>query len=104
MMMVNCSGSRKSSVLLEHGSRQVPWRGDIAFSPFITDCFPKTDHPSMNEIKENLRAVKLKKRARLTFQPTDDLRNHLELDRKAATVDIFHHTAFLKECLRLTKN
>lgn len=104
MMMVNCSASRQSSALLEHGSQQVPWRSDIPFSEFITSMFPKTDHPSIDHIKENLRATKLKKRAGLRFEPTDDLRNHLKLDRKRAVVEIFHHTAFLKEQLRLTKD
>ncbi len=76
----------------------------MPFSEFITSVFPKTDHPSIDQIKENLKATKLKKRARLRFEPTDDLRNHLRLDRKRAVVEIFHHTAFLKEHLRLTKD
>jgi hypothetical protein len=104
MMMVNCSASRQSSVLLEHGSHQAPWRSDVPFSEFITSIFPKADHPSIDHIKENLRATKLKKRAGLSFEPTDDLRSHLKLDRKRAVVEIFHHTAFLKEQLRLTKD
>ena len=104
MLMVNCSTSRQSSVLLEHGSQQVPWRGDIPFSEFIISIFPKTDHPSIDQIKDNLRATKLKKRAGIRFEPTDDLRNHLKLDRKRAVVEIFHHTAFLKEHLRLTRD
>lgn len=104
MMMVNCSALRQSSALLEHGSHQAPWRSDVPFSEFITSIFPKTDHPSIDHIKENLRATKLKKRAGLRFEPTDDLRSHLKLDRKRAVVEIFHHTAFLKEQLRLTKD
>jgi hypothetical protein len=104
MMMVNCSTLRQSSILLEHGSQQVPWRKDIPFSEFIASIFPKTDHPSIDHIKDNLRATKLKKRAGLRFEPTDDLRNHLRLDRKRAVVEIFHHTAFLKEHLRLTRD
>jgi hypothetical protein len=104
MLMVNVSASRRSSDLLEHGSHQSPWRNDVGFSQFLTDAFPKTDHPSIAQIKENLRAKKLKKTAGLRFQPTDDLRNHLRLDRKGAIVEIFHHTAFLKEHLRRTKD
>jgi len=104
MLMVNCSTARQSSVLLEHGSQQVPWRSDIPFSEYITSIFPKTDHPSIDEIKDNLKATKLKKQARLRFEPTDDLRNHLKLDKKRAVVEVFHHTAFLKEHLRLTRN
>jgi hypothetical protein len=104
MMMVNCSMSRQSSILLEHGNQDVPWRNDVPFSEFITSIFPKTDHPSIDHIKANLKATKLKKRARLSFEPTNDLRNHLRLDRKRAVVEIFHHTAFLKEQLRLTRD
>jgi hypothetical protein len=103
-MMINCSASRQSSVLLEHGSQQTRWHKDASFSQFLRDVFPQNAHPSIEDIKENLQATKLKKHARLNFQPTDDLRNHLRLDRKAAVVEIFHHTAFLKEQLRLTKD
>jgi hypothetical protein len=104
MMMVNCSASRQSPALLEHGTHQAPWRSDVAFSQFISDAFPKMDHPSIDDVKENLRAKKLKKHAGLRFQPTDDLRNHLKLDRRGAVVEIFHHTSFLKEHLRRTKD
>jgi hypothetical protein len=104
MMMVNCASSRQSSALLEHGDQQIPWGCDVPFSEFITSTFPTTDHPSIDHIKDNLRATKLKKRAGLRFEPTDDLRNHLKLDRKRAVVEIFHHTAFLKEQLRITKD
>jgi hypothetical protein len=104
MMMVNCATSRQSSLVLEHGSQQVPWGKDVIFGGFIASIFPKTDHPSIDDIKENPRATKLKKRAGLRFEPIDDLRNHLKLDRKRAVVGNFHHTAFLKEQLRLTKD
>lgn len=90
--------------MLEHGSHQIQWRSDVKFSESVTDIFPKTDHPSIDEIKDNLRATKLKKRAKLRFEATDDLRNHLKLDRKRAAVEIFHHTGFLKEHLRLTRD
>ena len=103
MLMVKVSASRRSSALLEHGNHHIPWRNDVSFSQFINDAFPKTDHPSIAQIKESLRATKLRKRAGIKFEATDDLRNHLKLDRKAATVEIFHHTAFLKESLRRTK-
>ena len=112
MAMVNCSAQRQSSGLLEHGFSQAPWRSDVTFSQFMVDVFPMTDHPSLNDdgLKDsmNLRAAlmakKLKKRIGLKFQPTDDLRRHLKLDRKNRVVDIYHHTAFLKEHLRLTKD
>lgn len=112
MAMVNCSAQRQSSGLLEHGVLQAPWRSDVTFSQFISDIFPMTDHPSLNDddlkssndLKTALMAKKLKKRVGLKLQPTDDLRRHLKLDRKTRVVEIYHHTAFLKEHLRLTKD
>jgi hypothetical protein len=78
----------------------------------MNDAFLRTDHPNLNDagrgagqdMKSTLRATKLKKQAGLKFRPTDDLRCHLRLDRKLGIVDIFLHTAFLKEQLRITKN
>jgi hypothetical protein len=104
ILMVNCGASRQSSILAEYGSHQTPWKNDVTLTQFVTGAFPQERHPSIGDIKENLRATKLKKLAHLTFQPTNDLRNHLRLDKKTAVVEIFHHTAFLKEQLRLTKD
>jgi hypothetical protein len=112
MAMVNCSAQHQSAGLLEDGTYQIPWRHDVTFTQFVTDIFPMTDHPSLNDddevkqldIKTVLTAKKLKKRAGLKFRPTDDLRNHLRFDRKTAVVELYHHTAFLKEHLRLTKD
>lgn len=112
MAMVNCSAQRHSSGLLEQGLSQAPWRSDVTFSQFIVDAFPMTDHPILNDddlkgsmdLKAALMAKKLKKRIGLKLQPTDDLRRHLKLDRRTRVVEIYHHTAFLKEHLRLTIN
>lgn len=112
MVMVNCSAQRQSPGLLEHGGYQIPWRNDVTFSQFIMNGFPTTDHPVLNEdspsasldMKKALTAKKLKKRAGLNFRPTDNLRNHLKLDRRNHVVEIYHHTAFLKEHLRITKD
>jgi hypothetical protein len=113
MTMVNCSAQHLSPALLEHGAFQIRWPSNVTLSQFIANAFPMTDHPSLNDeegitvgqgMKSALTANKLRKRARLTFRPTDDLRSHLRLDRKLHVVEIFHHTAFLKEHLRLTKD
>lgn len=112
MTMVNCSAQRQCSGLLEHGAFQIPWRSDIPFSQFINDAFPMTDHPSLNEddhkfamdMRRALMAKKIKKHIGVKFQRTDDLRRHLKLDRRKNVLEIFHHTAFLKEHLRLTKD
>ena len=112
MAMVNCSAQGQSSGLLEHGAYPILWRSNVTFSQFISSIFPVTDHPGLNDndpessmdIKTALTAEKLKKRAGLKFQPTNNFRNHLKLDRKNGVVEIYHHTAFLKEHLRLTKD
>lgn len=109
MTMTNCSMQHQSLSLLEHGTYQV-WRSNVTFAQFIIDAFPTTDYPIINDddfepsrdIKSALMARKLKKRIGLKIRPTDDLRSHLKLDRKNHAVEIFHHTAFLKEHLRLT--
>ena len=112
MVMVNCCAERQSSGLLEHGAYQIPWRGDNSFCQFIQDIFPKTDNPTINaddskpplDMKTALAARNLKKQIGLKIRPTDDIRRHLKLDRSEKIVDVYHHTAFLKEHLRLTKD
>jgi len=104
MLMVNCSASRQDSVLVEDGNHQFPWRNDVTFTDYVRDIFSQKPHPGIIHIKENLRAFKLKKRSGLIFEPTDDIRSHLKFDHKKAVVKIFHHAAFLKEQLKLTKN
>ena len=112
MVMVNCCAERQSSGLLEHGAYQTPWRGENTFCQFIQDIFPKTDNPTINadestppmDMKSVLTARNLKKQIGLKIRPTDDIRRHLKLDRTEKTVDVYHHTGFLKEHLRLTKD
>ena len=90
-------------MLVEAGVHQFPWRSDVTLAEFVESLFVKRSHPNIGRIKENLRAVKLKKLARLKFEPTD-IRHHLKFDHKKAVVKIFHHAAFLKEQFRLTKD
>jgi hypothetical protein len=104
MFMINCSTSRRGSVLVESGVHQFPWRKEVTLADFIESLFSKQRHLNIDRIKENLRAVKLKKLASIAFEPTDDIRCHLKFDHKKAVVKIFHHAAFLKEQLRLTIN
>ena len=111
-VMVNCSAQGQPSTLLEEGLFQKTWRSETSFVQFITDIFTTTDRPSINEdeskspidMRTELMARNLKRRIGLRFRPTDDLRRHLKLDRKENVVDVFHHTAYLKEHLRLTKD
>ncbi|MCJ1355092.1 MAG: hypothetical protein MMC33_005083 [Icmadophila ericetorum] len=112
MFFINCSAEHQSFHLLEHNADRLKWRDDITFNQFVSEAFSMTDHPSLNDnettlpvsIKKALLARKLKKVAGLTFRGTDDLRNHFKLDHKTGVVKVFHHTSFLKEHLRLTKD
>jgi hypothetical protein len=106
--MINCSATERDPSTLERGTRASPWRSDMSFAQFIEQSFPRTDHPSLSEkvtaegngsIWSALTARKLRKKARLRFLPTDNLRDHLSLNHKAGTVEVFHNTAFIKESL-----
>ncbi|KAK6356847.1 hypothetical protein TWF718_001187 [Orbilia javanica] len=88
------------------------WQKDIPFNAFLEGLFPMVDHPGFGEdssasfweMKNKITGNKLVRKGRLTFAPTEDLSNHLKLNRKTGVIEIFHHTAFLKENLRITRS
>lgn len=108
--MTNCSAQTITPKLLEDGSHQTLWQDNVTFVQFFNDSFPFSSHPDFGgeamqsnlDVRSQIKARKLKKRAGLTFKPTDDIRCHLKLDHKRNTVQIFHFTSFLKENLRVT--
>jgi hypothetical protein len=57
----------------------------------------------MDQIRKDVRALRLLRIAKLSIEATDDVRNHLKIDRPRGVVQIFHHTSFLREQLRLTR-
>jgi hypothetical protein len=97
---------------VETGTQLKSWKEDMTLTEFMTACFPPNDGLSLSDsesplsrsIKDAISARKLKKRTGLRFLPTNDIRRHLELDRKRGVVLISHYTAFLKEQLRLTRD
>jgi hypothetical protein len=108
--MINCAVETQVGGLLESGVEPSIWRSNQSLLEFISETFPMRDHPSLNEkdgtipdIKSEVTARKLKKVAGLKFQGTSDLRNHLKLDQKTGTVEIYHHTSVLKEHLMASK-
>ncbi|KAB8356700.1 hypothetical protein FH972_024276 [Carpinus fangiana] len=107
--LVTCAGQRHSLSALERGMHSAPWKSDDTFITFIIDSFPQAEEQSERkggnavDFEGCLTAYHLRKEAKLRFQPTNDLRNHLKLDRKSGVLEIFHHAAFLKEQLRLSK-
>lgn len=110
-LMVGCVAESRSLRLLEAGPHQVLWRRDLSFAHCISAVFPISTFTTFSSIfsalpadrRKDLTVRKLKKVARLTFEPTDDIHSHLRLDHKTGKVLIFHHTAFLREHLKLTK-
>ena len=112
LIMVSCSPELQYSEVLEQGILPAPWNDNDTLAQFVDNAFPQTDHPGLNEqkpdskheFKRALTAKKLRKHLGMKLKATDDLRNHLKLDTKTGTLLIFHHTAVLKEHLRLTKD
>jgi hypothetical protein len=87
------------------------WRCDQSYDRFLEDTFPERECSDLNDvqassivIKSNLTARKLVKIAGLKLVGTNDLRNHLRLDAKTGTLEIYHYTSVLKEHLFETKD
>ncbi|KAI3551782.1 hypothetical protein CABS03_09137 [Colletotrichum abscissum] len=106
ILMVSCSYEGQAG-----GIETAVWRNDQSARELVSTMFPVRDHPDLNnpgdslpDIKSALKATRLKKVAGLSFQGTDDLRNHLRMDLKTGVVELYHHTAFLKECLKASKD
>ncbi|KAI9711580.1 MAG: hypothetical protein M1820_002145 [Bogoriella megaspora] len=95
-------------IMVEDGVLASRWSGHLAFTQYMAKLFPQTDHSAVNcdanrssmGLETAIKAPKLQKRVGLKFRPADNLRDHLRLDHTSRTIDIFHHTAFLKEHLR----
>ncbi|KAK4450962.1 hypothetical protein QBC34DRAFT_378787 [Podospora aff. communis PSN243] len=114
LIMVNCSTElNQFEALLEEGSRLITWAKSDSLAKFVSNTFPTTNHPTLNDpnqraksnaLKLSLQARRLTKIAGLTFRPTDNLADHLRLDPKEGTVEIFHHTRALEEFLIATQN
>ncbi|OHE94330.1 hypothetical protein CORC01_10377 [Colletotrichum orchidophilum] len=106
ILMISCSYERQTGNI-----ESSIWKNDQSARDFVSATFSARGHPDLNEpdeslpsIKSSLRATRLKKVAGLSLQGTDNLRNHLRMDRKTGVVELFHHTAFLKECLKASKD
>ncbi|EPS39910.1 hypothetical protein H072_6227 [Dactylellina haptotyla CBS 200.50] len=110
--MVYCTHWLNQNAEHDNGDLESPsWLEDVPFNIFLEEMFPMIDHPGFGEdssssfweLKSSITGTKLVRRGGLKFEPTEDLSNHLKLNRKTGVVEIFHHTAFLKENLRITK-
>lgn len=92
MFMLDCAASRSA------------WQPDESFIGFFNKCFPRElgEDATVRKIMEDigaLKAWKLRARCSISFRGTDNLANHLLLDRShpgGPTLYIFRCTAFLK--------
>jgi hypothetical protein len=113
MNMLQCSIEGQSDGLLETGMQPAIWYSDKSFNEFINLVIHRKDPlrlgpcnvaiprpPRPTFTLETLAAKRLIKVAKLKIIPTNDLRDHLLLDRKNGTVAIFHYTSVLKEHLK----
>ncbi|KAI8257331.1 hypothetical protein K4K56_007368 [Colletotrichum sp. SAR 10_98] len=110
--MTDCSAVDLSDDELEKGHPSSEWKNAEPLSKFVERFFgsdrPKAggfpDQLGTADTKVDLRATKLRKTLGLSIRPTDDIRDHLKLDRKTMTLEVFHYTGFIKEHLRLTRS
>ncbi|KAK8017394.1 hypothetical protein PG993_013720 [Apiospora rasikravindrae] len=104
----------QSADRLEKGLSGIPWRDNTSIASYVAESFSSQIVASPQDLlydgdlrrgsKSTLRATKLRKRLKLRFRPTHDLRNHLYLDRQRGELYVFHHAAFLKEQLWISSS
>ena len=109
LIMVDCAAKRDHSDAYEiDGFKPATWQNTERFADFVLRSFPSAHdkgHQRLcltQEQKGSLKAWKLRKRAGVTFKPTDNLAEHLLYDQHDDTIRLFHHTAFLKAHLRMS--
>ena len=94
------------------GSRQTLWSPDDSYAELWGRFFREKQCPELEEsaspssstITASLCARELTRIGKLKLVGTSDLRNHLRLDGKSGTLEIFHHTSVLKEHLYGTRD
>lgn len=106
MTTVTCCLDSRSVDTLEAGLQPIPWRDDMTWTEFLSTVFPVIGldpgdgrDATSRRINELVTGRRLMKVGRLRFVPTDELRNHLKLNQRDGTVELYHHTSFLKESL-----
>ncbi|KXX76823.1 hypothetical protein MMYC01_201914 [Madurella mycetomatis] len=116
LTMTNICADNQDIIPQGNGDEEGIGSSGLAFWPptkslhdSMVDLFPSRIHPSLQAgdpqaaiIKTRLTADNLKRVARLRFEGTNNLLDHLKIDASGA-VRVFHHTTFLKEHLLATK-
>ncbi|KAH7148338.1 hypothetical protein EDB81DRAFT_792048 [Dactylonectria macrodidyma] len=81
------------------------WHSIQSLHGFMLECFPRASLSSERARQaladgRSIKAWKLKTRSGIIFKGTDNLAQHLLLDRSNRVLYLFHHTSFLKAQLR----
>ncbi|KAK4225076.1 hypothetical protein QBC38DRAFT_280405 [Podospora fimiseda] len=93
----------------EMASQRIKWEMDTPFVTFIENAFTcSTAHAGNTSYQQefntrSMKAWKLVKRYGITIRRTNNLLEHLELDRKTMTLTVFHQMSFLRAHLTKTK-
>ena len=111
-LMLSVSSQPVGFESLELGIAHPIWSPEQTFREYWHGLFEKncnvtsrfSTEPTVLAKTPNLSVWKLRKRLALTIRGTDDIANHLHVDWQTRVLYVFHHTAFLKEQLRLTKD
>ncbi|KAH7386886.1 hypothetical protein DE146DRAFT_185897 [Phaeosphaeria sp. MPI-PUGE-AT-0046c] len=83
----------------------VSWRDDVSGETFLNEALPcRPTSSNIPGTMPDLRATKLKKHAKLKFMATNDIRSHLQLDKKQKIIWIFHHSTALRQLLLATED
>jgi hypothetical protein len=107
LMMTNSMKDEQTLIGLESGVKPVVWQDGDSLVQFFDGTFPSRSGQGVHskgrsgwyEVQASLGARRLTKRARLRFEPTDDIGEHLSLDENEGVVMMFHHVGYLRECL-----
>jgi hypothetical protein len=100
MTMVDCSAKCRSWSQCELGLTPAVWHNDQSLEQFMELAIPRGKSPLL--VVRQLTAKRLQK-AGIKFQGTNDLSNHLTLNRETGVLRIYHHTSFLKLHLKATR-
>ncbi|KAI0545436.1 hypothetical protein F4679DRAFT_477958 [Xylaria curta] len=113
MTMLQSSVEDQSDGLLEAGTQPAIWHFSKSFSQFVESVIVRQyplrlgpynvaipRYPQSAFTLESLSVKRLRRVAKLKVVPTNDLRDHLVLDKKNGTVAVYHFTSVLKEHLR----
>lgn len=113
LFMINCNGSPQiSGGLPRAGHMALAWQDGRSVQSVMEEAFRRPAPAFSTEVEVSERSIgvrydlaakRLQREAGLRFEGTDDLSRHLKMDRVLGIVEIFQHSAALKESLRASQ-